>query len=189
MAIKFCNNGFEFPSDFGFSGSATKSHPQGHAKGGPVRKAMGGPQRPMGVPAAPAVPPGNTAEPTISMPASTAMRMGKGLVQAGALQGAKAAAAHLAGGPAAAPRPPMPLPAPAAAAPPGGGMAGMAKGGFIKKAIKHPGRETERAQRTGRSVHEQMEHDKHSNDPSLRGAANLGLRLTGGDLKPHKRKG
>lgn len=63
-----------------------------------------------------------------------------------------------------------------------------AKGGFIKGAIKHPGRETSRAKASGRSVHEQMEHDKGSKDPSLRGAANLGLRLTGGDLKP-KRKG
>lgn len=57
---------------------------------------------------------------------------------------------------------------------------------FIKSAIKHPGRETERAKESGRSVHEQMEHDSKSSNPSLRGAGNLGLRLTGGDLKPHK---
>lgn len=59
---------------------------------------------------------------------------------------------------------------------------------FIKGAIKHPGRETERAKEAGRSVHAQMEHDKHSKNKSLRSAANLGIRLTGGDLSPHKSK-
>lgn len=62
-----------------------------------------------------------------------------------------------------------------------------AKGGFIKKAIRHPGRETSRAKASGRSVHAQMEHDKHSSNPSLRAAGNLGLRLTGGDLHKGKR--
>jgi hypothetical protein len=59
---------------------------------------------------------------------------------------------------------------------------------FIKAAIKHPGRMKKLAAAHGRSVHEEMEHDKHSKDPSLRAAANLGLRLTGGDLSPHKNK-
>lgn len=59
---------------------------------------------------------------------------------------------------------------------------------FIKSAIKHPGRETERAKEHGISTHEQMVRDSHSTDPSLRGAGNLGLRLTGGDLSPHKSK-
>jgi len=64
---------------------------------------------------------------------------------------------------------------------------GMAKGGFIKKAIKHPGKETARAKASGRSVHDQMEHDSHSSNKSVRSAGNLGLRLTKGDLKPKGR--
>lgn len=52
----------------------------------------------------------------------------------------------------------------------------MAK--WIAKAIKHPGRETKRAQENGRSVHEQMEVDSKSPDPSVRGAGALGLRLS-----------
>lgn len=58
---------------------------------------------------------------------------------------------------------------------------------FIKSAIKRPGRMKRLAAENGRSVHAEMEHDKHSSDPSLRSAANLGLRLTGGDLhKGHR---
>ena len=49
---------------------------------------------------------------------------------------------------------------------------------WIAKAIKRPGRMTRRAKEHGRSTHEQMEKDKHSSDPSLRAAANLGLRLS-----------
>jgi hypothetical protein len=49
---------------------------------------------------------------------------------------------------------------------------------WISKAIKRPGRMKKRAAAAGRSVHAQMEHDKHSSDPSLRSAANLGLRLS-----------
>lgn len=60
---------------------------------------------------------------------------------------------------------------------------------FIKKAIKHPGRERKRAEEHGISVHEQMERDAHSDDPSLRGAGELGLRLTGGDLHHAHRGG
>lgn len=52
----------------------------------------------------------------------------------------------------------------------------MAK--WIGKAIKHPGRERERANRNGISTHEQMERDAHSKNPSLRGAGKLGLRLS-----------
>lgn len=52
----------------------------------------------------------------------------------------------------------------------------MAK--WIKKAIKRPGRETERAKESGRSVHEQMEADAKSKDKSVRGAGQLGLRLS-----------
>ncbi len=49
---------------------------------------------------------------------------------------------------------------------------------WISKAIKHPGRETERAKANGVSVREQMETDKGSSNPSLRAAGNLGLRLS-----------
>ena len=49
---------------------------------------------------------------------------------------------------------------------------------WISKAIHRPGRMKRRAAASGRTVHEQMEHDKHSDDPSLRSAANLGLRLS-----------
>ena len=53
---------------------------------------------------------------------------------------------------------------------------------FIKGAIRHPGREKRRSAEHGISVHEQMVRDSHSDNPSLRGAGALGLRLTGGDL-------
>lgn len=59
---------------------------------------------------------------------------------------------------------------------------------FIKRAIKHPGRERKRAAEHGISVHAQMERDSHSSDPSLRGAGQLGLRLTDGDLHKHRIK-
>ena len=59
---------------------------------------------------------------------------------------------------------------------------------FIKKAIKHPGREKKRAAASGRPVHEQLVHDSHSNTPSLRAAGSLGLRLTGGDLSRKRKK-
>jgi|GEM_PF-2448464 hypothetical protein len=49
---------------------------------------------------------------------------------------------------------------------------------WISKAIKRPGREKERAREHGISVHEQMERDAHSKNPSLRAAGNLGLRLS-----------
>lgn len=50
---------------------------------------------------------------------------------------------------------------------------------WIKSAIKHPGRETERAKRAGVSVRQQMEKDSRSPDKSLRAAGSLGLRLSG----------
>ena len=67
---------------------------------------------------------------------------------------------------------------------------GEAKGGkWIGKGISRPGRMKKLAKEHGVSVHQEMERDKHSSSPSLRSAANLGLRLTGGDLSPRKRKG
>lgn len=192
------NESFSFPKDFGFHGSAEPNHgePMHKAHGGTVRKAVGGPiaaQQPQ------AQQP--VQEPTISMPVSTAQRMAKGIAMAGAQQGAAALArtaqrpgghpglgGPTVGGPLSA-TPQRPNVAPMAAPGAAGTPVPMKKGGhFIQGAIKHKGRETERAHASGRSVHEQMEHDSHSKDPSLRSAANLGLRMTGGDLSPHKRK-
>lgn len=63
----------------------------------------------------------------------------------------------------------------------------MAK--FIKKAIKHPGIEKEKAKRNGISTHAQLEKDSRSKDPSVRGRGNLGLRFEkGGDLHAGKSK-
>lgn len=166
----------------------------------PRRLAVGGPAVPPGGPPPVTAPPGGalgalsqpaagqTQEPTISMPMSTAKQMASHLIQTGALHGAAAAGQAIQRHAAQRrmPQQRMPQPAPAAAPPP----AGMAEGGkFIQGAIKHKGRETRRAKAAGRSVHDQMEHDTHSSDPSLRSAANLGLRLTKGDLSPHRKKG
>lgn len=63
----------------------------------------------------------------------------------------------------------------------------MAK--FIKKAIKHPGIEKERARENGISTHQQLERDAHSDNPTLRGRGELGLRFEkGGDLHHGARK-
>ena len=70
----------------------------------------------------------------------------------------------------------------------GGKSAGKAEGGFIHGVIHHPGRMKNLAKEHGVSVHQEMESDKHSSSPSLRSAANLGLRLTGGDLSPRKKR-
>jgi len=63
---------------------------------------------------------------------------------------------------------------------------GKKKKRWIKSAIKHPGRETARAKEHGVSVHQQMETDSHSKNPSLRSAGNLGLRLSAGAKKRSK---
>ena len=66
----------------------------------------------------------------------------------------------------------------------------MAEGGkFIQHAIKHPGRMTELAHRHGVSLGQEIAHDKHSSDPSLRAAANLGARFRSGEFKHHHGKG
>lgn len=49
---------------------------------------------------------------------------------------------------------------------------------WISKAIKHPGRETERAKANGVTTHQQEVKDSHSKDKSVRGAGSLGLRLS-----------
>lgn len=57
---------------------------------------------------------------------------------------------------------------------------------FLKHAIKHPGRMKEGAARAGMGLHEYMEKESHSTNPSLRAAANLGLRFQSGEFK-HKK--
>jgi hypothetical protein len=58
---------------------------------------------------------------------------------------------------------------------------------FLQGAIKNPGRMKRGAARAGLGLHEYEEKESHSSDPSLRSAANLGLRFgKGGDL--HKKK-
>jgi hypothetical protein len=54
----------------------------------------------------------------------------------------------------------------------------MAKKHWIQGAIKHPGKEKRRAKEHGVSTHQQMVEDSHSDNPSLRSAGNLGLRLS-----------
>lgn len=62
----------------------------------------------------------------------------------------------------------------------------MAK--WIQHGISHPGRMKEGAARAGMSTHEYMEKESHSSNPSLRSAANLGLRFEkGGDLHHGKK--
>jgi hypothetical protein len=57
---------------------------------------------------------------------------------------------------------------------------------FLKSAIKHPGRMKQGAAHAGMGLHEYMEKESHSSNPSLRAAANLGLRSQkGGDLHKH----
>jgi hypothetical protein len=61
---------------------------------------------------------------------------------------------------------------------------------FIKGAIKHPGIEIKRAKEHGISTHEQLEHDAHSDNPTLERRGELGLRFEkGGDLHHGGRRG
>ena len=60
---------------------------------------------------------------------------------------------------------------------------------FLGSAIKRPGRMKQGAARAGMSLHAYEEKQSHSSDPSLRAAANLGLRFgKGGDLHHEKKK-
>ena len=55
--------------------------------------------------------------------------------------------------------------------------------GFLKKAIKHPGIEIEKAKRNGISTHAQLEKDANSPNKKIRSRGALGLRFEkGGDL-------
>jgi hypothetical protein len=51
---------------------------------------------------------------------------------------------------------------------------------WIAGAVKHPGRETAKAEQNGVSLGEQLKKDSHSSDPSVRGAGLLGLRFRKG---------
>lgn len=53
---------------------------------------------------------------------------------------------------------------------------------WIQSAVSHPGRLTIAAKKAGVSKHEEAEKWAHSDDPSKRGAGNLGLRFMSGDL-------
>ena len=171
-----------------------------YRRGGRVHKAMGG-----AMPTAPGPAPGpvGAAGPspdpmsaaTISIPVPAAKKMAQGLMQVGHKIGsqqtilglANAARARMGGAggmaPPAAARAPISAPQPARTP----GVPAMAKGGFIKDAIHHPGRMKEGAAREGVSTHKYMEEHKHS-PGSLGAAARMGLRLTGGDLSPRRKK-
>lgn len=157
------------------------------AGGGKVRRADGGAMIPTGRPANAPPQPGMGAlgRATVTMPVADAARAAQGMVQAGRAIGA----AHGAG------RAQMPMVASGAATALGaarppvgqGPVPAMAKGGFIKGAIKHPGRMKHGAEREGVSTHEYMVEHQHSAG-SLGAAARLGLRMTGGDLSPRRKK-
>jgi hypothetical protein len=199
MGPRYLKDGqdFSFDTGFGFTGSAqgrhdARDHPQvddgeygdgsyvekearggkvGHfAKGGKVKGYdVGGPVM-GGTPGAPMVPP----QPMMAGQSAPMAPMGP--PQMGALMQNRAAL-------------PGSFQRNQISAPGQQAIPAMAKGGkFIGAAIKHPGRMKKLAKEHGRSTHDEMEHDKHSSDPSLRSAANLGLRLTGGDLSPKRRK-
>lgn len=48
---------------------------------------------------------------------------------------------------------------------------------WLGGAIKHPGRLTAEAEKSGRSKLQQAEHDSHSDNPHVRGRGLLGIRL------------
>ena len=142
-----------------------------------------------------------------TIPVSTALNAARGALALGQYQGAKhvatrllpqhpaiqgvnaqAAAQRGAQAPAI-PAPAVAAPGPAAVAPGLGGALtqgapqGLAEGGhFIQKGIRHPGRMKKLAARHGVSLGQEIAKDKHSDDPSLRAAANLGARFRSGDL-------
>lgn len=59
---------------------------------------------------------------------------------------------------------------------------------FLQKAVKRPGRMKRLAAKHGKSLGAEIATDKHSKDPSLRAAANLGARFRSGEFKKPKRK-
>lgn len=50
---------------------------------------------------------------------------------------------------------------------------------WIQGAVRHPGSETARAKKAGRSLHAQEVHDSKSSNPHIRGKGLLGLRFSG----------
>ena len=182
---------FKFPSDFGFTGSSAgradaKPHrdagpdeygdrlaPRGApkaksmAKGGPVKKQIGGGVQP------PAAPGGTGIANVLSNP----------IARAAAQQTAGALATRQGAAPAMG-APMRPAMSPAIAPAGAGGPGGMAKGGkFLKGAVKRPGRMKNYAKRLGVSLGQAITKAKHSSDPSLRGAGNLGARFRSGEFK------
>jgi hypothetical protein len=162
---------------------------------GPMARAPA-PMAPRPSPLAQGAEPGPLANASVTMPVHDAARLAHGLVQAGRVGGIRqaignaaaargAAAARMAAlAPGAAGSPVAAAPAPVAQQ----GVPAMAKGGkFIQGAISHPGRMQRGAKREGVSAHQYME--EHKDSPgSLGQAARFGLRLTGGDLSPRRKK-
>jgi hypothetical protein len=64
----------------------------------------------------------------------------------------------------------------------------VAKKKFLQKAVKRPGRMKKLAKKHGKSLGAEIAMDKHSKDPSLRGAANLGARFRSGEFGKGKKK-
>ena len=56
----------------------------------------------------------------------------------------------------------------------------MAEKHWIQGAVKHPGIEKKKAAAAGISVHQQLEKDSDSSNPSVRGRGLLGLRFQKG---------
>lgn len=178
MTTKYLKGDFEFPREFGFSGSSmgrhdARPHPvQGNDEYGAQGKARGGQPK--------VVTPGKAPQPMI--PLSTAANAAKGALALGLGRGARMARQ---------PRSPAPAPGPAPAAMPTEAPAmtpAMAKGGFLKTAVKRPGRMKRLAAQHGMSLGEEIAKDKHSKDPSLRAAANLGARFRSGEFRHKKGK-
>lgn len=179
--------------------SSRKSHRAKAKK--PVQEfALGGDVAPpapgaMSGPMAGGTPPGDSmagalGRASVTMPAADMMHTARQLVGLGRMQGAAAASrgVHPSQVQPSMVKPPMTRPP----TNPAGVQTPMADGGhFIKDAVKHPGRMQRGAKREGVSTHAYMEEHAHDSG-SLGSAARLGLRLTSGDLKPHrgsKRKG
>lgn len=57
-----------------------------------------------------------------------------------------------------------------------------------KDVIKHPGSETKRAKRNGRSLHAQAEIDSHSPNKHIRGKGNFALAAQSGKLGKAKKR-
>lgn len=178
MTVKYVKE-FQFPREFGFQSSAQGRHdPRAHRDTAPDEYAdhLADGGQPMPGQPDPALPGGNQGP---MIPLNTAVQAARGAAALGARRGV----ARMQAG-----RQPRRIAAPAPApapSPPGGALA---KGGFLKSAVKRPGRLKNLAKKHGVSLGQEIAHDKHSSDPSLRSAANLGARFRSGEFR-HKDKG